>query len=84
MGIYDREEFERNLARVKRGDASAIYWASEDIASAFSNVKNAIALGRAIESDRAELMKVANDAGRLVGAVRALIDQHLPKKPEDE
>lgn len=83
MGIYDREEFERNLARVKRGEASAIYWASADIASAFSNVKNAIALGRAIESDKADIAAAAADAGRLAVAVRALISEQLEGQGND-
>lgn len=82
--IYDREEFERDLARVKHGETGAIYWASEDIASAFRNVKNAIALGRAAESDKAVIAAAAADVGRLAAAVRTLIDQQLSKKPEDE
>ena len=75
--IYDRAEFERDLARVKRGETGAIYWASEDIASAFRNVKNAIALDRAAEADKAEMLQAAADAQRLAVAVNALIDKRL-------
>lgn len=84
MGIYDRDSFERSLIAVKRGDVNAIGWASTEISLAFGNAKSAMALGRVIESDKAEIAAAAADAGRLAVAVRALIDQHLPKKPEDE
>lgn len=82
--IYDREEFKRDLARVKRGEFHAIRWAYTNITSAFSKAANALELGRVAESDRLEVAYAATDMGALAVAVRALIDQQLPKKPEDE
>lgn len=75
--IYDRAEFERDLTRVKHGEVGAIYWAKEDIARAFYNVKNVIALDRVTESDKAEMLQAAADAQRLAVAVNALIDKRL-------
>lgn len=80
MGIYDRDSFERSLIAVKSGNVNAIGWASTEISLAFGNVKSAMALGRAIESDKAEIAAVAADAGRLAVAVRALIDEQLEEK----
>lgn len=81
--IYDREEFERDLARVKRGETGSIYWASEDIARAFHNAKSVIALDRATESDKAEMLLAAADAQRLAVAVNALIDKQLKERQDD-
>ena len=75
--LYDQKEFERGLTRVKHGEVGAIYWAKEDIARAFYNVKNVIALDRVTESDKAEMLQAAADAQRLAVAVNALIDKRL-------
>lgn len=83
MGIYDRDSFERSLIAVKSGNVNAVGWASTEISSAFSNVKNAIALGRAIESDKADIAAAAADAGRLAVAVRALISEQLEGQGND-
>lgn len=83
MAFYDREEFQRDLARVKRGEVGAIYWASTDISSAFNSVRNALALGRVIESDKAEIAAAVADAQRLAVAVNALIDKQLKERQDD-
>lgn len=83
MAIYDREEFERSLTRVKNGEVGAIYWAKEDIARAFYNAKNVIALDRATESDKAEMLLAAADAQRLAVAVNSLIDKQLKERQGD-
>lgn len=83
MAIYDREEFERDLARVKRGETGAIYWAKEDIARAFYNARNVIALDRATESDKAEMLLAAADAQSLAVAVNSLIDKQLKERQGD-
>lgn len=83
MGIYDRDSFERSLIAVKSGNVNAVGWASTEISLAFSNVKNAIALGRAIESDKADIAAAAADAGRLAVAVRALISEQLEGQGND-
>lgn len=83
MGIYDRDSFERSLIAVKSGDVDAVGWARTEISLAFGNVKSAMALGRAIESDKADIAAAAADAGRLAVAVNALIDKQLKERQDD-
>lgn len=83
MGIYDRDSFERSLIAVKSGNVNAVGWASTEISLAFGNVKSAMALGRAIESDKADIAAAAADAGRLAVAVRALISEQLEGQGND-